>query len=360
MVNTSSRGPAFDNRLKPEIGAPGTVVSAVVGTGTGQSPFSGTSGAAPMVSGAAALVLQAHPALPGERLSPLEIKALLMNNANTEVLNKAGGALAPISRIGGGELQVDRAVDAPAAAWDDEHPTGALSFGFLDVADSELSITKQVRLRNYSEEDITYRVTPSFRFNDDVDNGAVRITAPNMVQVEAGQDTVFEVTLTIGGAKLRGNLMGSGAEGNNAAFLTINEYDGYIVLDDNQHPIHLAWHVLPRKAAQISAQRTNLDFKDGFSDAIELTNSGVGTAQINTYSLIALSPDKPRGGRGQESPTPDIRAIGVQTIPVEAGFCSENPSYLLSFAVNSWERQTHANVPGSYRFNLDTNRDGAP
>jgi subtilisin family serine protease len=358
MASTSSRGPALDSHLKPEIGAPGASVSAVAGTGTSQLSFGGTSGAAPMVSGAAALVLQAHPALPGERLSPLEVKALLMNNADTEVLNKAGGAPAPISRIGGGELRVDRAVAAPAAAWDEEHTTGALSFGFLDVADSEISITKQVRLRNYSEEDITYQVTPSFRFNDDVGNGAVSITAPNIVQVEASQDTVFEVTLTIDGAKLRDNLMNSGAEGNNADFLTINEYDGYLILDDNRHPIHLPWHVLPRKAAQVSAQRTNLDFKDGFSDTIELTNSGVGTAQIDTYSLIALSPDLPRGGRGQESPTPDIRAIGVQTIPVEAGFCSENPSYVLAFAVNSWDRQTHANSPGRYWFDLDTNRDG--
>jgi minor extracellular serine protease Vpr len=358
MARTSSRGPALDNHLKPEIGAPGASVSAEVGTGTGQSPFGGTSGAAPMVSGAAALVLRAHPALPDEGLSPLEVKALLMNNADIEVLNEAGRALAPISRIGGGEVRVDRAVAAPAAAWGEEHPTGALSFGFLDVADSEVSITKQVRLRNYSEEDITYQVTPNFRFNDDVDNGAVSITAPDTVQVEAGQDTVFEVTLTIDGAKLRDNLMSSGLEGNNADFLAINEYDGYLILDNNQHPIHLAWHVLPRKAAEVSAQRTNLDFSAGFSDTIELTNSGVGTAQINTYSLIALSPDLPRGGRGQESPTPDIRAIGVRTIPVEAGFCSENPSYVLAFAINSWERQTHANFPSYYWFDLDTNRDG--
>ena len=361
MTNTSSRGPELnDHLIKPEIGAPGASVSAVAGTGTDQALFGGTSGAAPMVSGAAALVLQAHPALPGESLSPLEVKALLMNNADIQILSGPGGALAPISRIGGGELRAQRAVDAPAAAWDEDHSTGALSFGFVDVTDSDVSITKEVHLRNYSEEDITYQVTSIMRSDDDADNGAVTVSAPSTAQVEAGQDTVFEVTLTIDGAKLRDNLMSSGAEGNNAAFLTINEYDGYLTLDDNQHPIHLAWHVLPRKAAEVSADRTILDFDDGFSNSIKLTNSGVGTAQINTYSLIALSPDLPRGERGQQSPTPDIRAIGVQTIPVEAGFCSENPSYLLSFAVNSWERQTHANVPGSYRFNLDTNRDGAP
>lgn len=93
---------------------------------------------------------------------------------------------------------------------------------------------------------------------------------------------------------------------------------------------------------------------------IGLTNSGVGTAQINAYSLVALSPDLPQGGRGQQSPTPDIRAIGIQTTPVEAGICSDEPSYILAFAVNSWEWQTHANAPASYWFDLNTNQDGTP
>jgi subtilisin family serine protease len=60
MVGSSSRGPQHENTtlIKPEIGAPGASVSAIAGTGTGEGPFGGTSGAAPMVSGSAALVLQ--------------------------------------------------------------------------------------------------------------------------------------------------------------------------------------------------------------------------------------------------------------------------------------------------------------
>ena len=62
MVGTSSRGPSYGTqRIKPEIGAPGASVSAVVGTGTGETAFGGTSGAAPMVAGAAALLVQAFP-----------------------------------------------------------------------------------------------------------------------------------------------------------------------------------------------------------------------------------------------------------------------------------------------------------
>src|SRR5690606_19106352 len=104
VVGSSSRGPrnSIDNFLKAEIGAPGASVSAINGTGTGTGPFGGTSGAAPMVAGSAALLLQTDTSL-----SPLDLKARLMNTAETNILNSGGGPLAPISRIGGGEVRVD-------------------------------------------------------------------------------------------------------------------------------------------------------------------------------------------------------------------------------------------------------------
>ena len=81
LIGSSSRGPSIGNVLiKPEIGAPGSSVSAVSATGTGTAPFSGTSGAAPMVTGAAAILRQEHPTR-----SPMVIKALLMNSAETNI-----------------------------------------------------------------------------------------------------------------------------------------------------------------------------------------------------------------------------------------------------------------------------------
>jgi hypothetical protein len=56
-------------------------------------------------------------------------------------------------------------------------------------------------------------------------------------------------------------------------------------------------------------------------------------------------------------PTPDIRAVGINTFPVPAGFCSANPSFLWTFAINTWERQEHL-LPVSHQVWLDTNQDG--
>jgi hypothetical protein len=197
MVGTSSRGPQHDSTtlIKPEIGAPGASLSAVAGSGTELAPFGGTSGAAPMVTGSAALLLEAYgggkttgQGRPsgnafGHGLSPVEVKALLMNNGDTDIINDAAiGDIAPITRIGGGQVRVDLALSAPAAAWDADVPQGALSFGFVDVADDVVTLTKTVRVRNYSDEWRTYTITPTFRFTDDEANGAVSVDAPESVR----------------------------------------------------------------------------------------------------------------------------------------------------------------------------------
>lgn len=355
MVGSSSRGPQHDapHRIKPEIGAPGASVSAIAGTGVATGPFGGTSGAAPMVSGAAALLLQSEP-----NLSPQESKARLMNTGHTDIKTDPFSGLAPITRIGGGEVRINDAVAATAAAWDEDTGQGALSFGFIDVDQDTVTLHKKVRVRNYSNVDLSYNITPSFRYAGDEANGAVAISVGSgKVNVKAGKDATFNVKMTIKGELLSGNSMNSGSEGANPDTLTANEFDGYLTLDDGEKPIHLAWHVLPRKAANVIGRQV-LKLKSG-SDTIALTNNGVGTAQNDTYSLIAISPDMPEGGPGQQRPVPDIRAVGINTFPVPAGFCSAEASFLWAFAVNTWERQEHL-VPVSHQIWLDTNQDGNP
>jgi minor extracellular serine protease Vpr len=342
VVDTSSRGPEFQsNHIKPELAAPVASVSAEAGTGTGESRFGGTSGATPMVSGAEALLIQGHvsdlniaPEIAGldrvARLTPLEVKARLMNTADVSIRNSADSSPAPISRIGGGEVRIDRALAAPVAAWDEDRLSGALSFGFVDVADETISLTKRVRLRNYSQEKLTYQVRSTHQFADDAATGAVTLSTPAAVSVDGDADTVFEVTLRIDGTKLRNNLMNSGSQGNDPVPLTTNEYDGYLTLDDGEQPIHLAWHVLPRKAARVVVDNTQQDPGSGpftikLTKSLELTNTGVGAAQNEAYSLLALSPPLPGGAWGQLSPTPDIRAIGVKSFEVAGASAHQAP-----------------------------------
>src|SRR6267142_5751798 len=147
MVSSSARGPSVSyNAIKPDIGAPGASVSAVAGSGTGQAGFGGTSGATPMIAGSAALLLQKFPTR-----TPSEIKSVLMNTAETNItINPAlqPGVLAPITRIGGGEVRVNRAAGSTTAAWDNGASAvgGSLSFGYLSATGTQ-SFSRSVRVR---------------------------------------------------------------------------------------------------------------------------------------------------------------------------------------------------------------------
>lgn len=354
MVGSSSRGPSMlTNQVKPEIGAPGASVSAIAGRYTATGAFGGTSGAAPMVSGSAALVLDAF----GDR-SPAEVKAVLMNTADTEIMNAPaafGGDLAPVSRIGGGEVRVDAAIASPVAAWDTDLQSGVLSFGFHDITDGTTTITREVTVRNYTGAPRTYAVSSEFRFAVDESSGAVSVSAPTEVVVPANGTTTFDVTLTIDGALLSAWLLNSGGNGANGNALSAQEVDGYLRLTDADGEIHLGWHVLPRQSGDVEASASEMA-ADG---SIEMTNNGIGLARVVGYSLIGQSPDiTDEGSAGGQNPVIDIKNVGVQTFPVPAGFCSADQSFVLALAVSTWERQTHANAPAAFEFQLDTSGDG--
>ncbi|MAP55951.1 S8/S53 family peptidase [Altibacter sp.] len=81
LENSSSRGPAADGRIKPDLTANGHLQISTAPNHTYQT-FSGTSGAAPGVAGVAAQLYQAYADANGGSLPPAAlIKAALMNTA---------------------------------------------------------------------------------------------------------------------------------------------------------------------------------------------------------------------------------------------------------------------------------------
>jgi subtilisin family serine protease len=354
MVGSSSRGPTMlTNSVKPEIGAPGASVSAIAGRFNLTGPFGGTSGASPMVAGSAALVIGEF----ADR-SPAEVKAVLMNTADTDIMNSPalfGGDLAPVSRIGAGEVRVDAALASNVAAWDTELETGVLNFGFHDVTEVTTELTREVTVKNYTGVARSYTIASEFRFADDEASGAVSITAPPTVTVGANGTATFAVTLTIDGTALGQWMLNSGSNGASGNALTAQEFDGYLTLTDAAGAVHLGWHVLPRQAGDVQASASEM----AADESIDLTNNGVGAARVIGYSLIGQSPDNPdEGSLGGQNPVIDIKNVGVQTLSAPAGLCSDDPSFVLALAVSTWERQTHANAPAAFEFDVDTSGDG--
>ncbi|MFQ3661825.1 MAG: S8 family serine peptidase [Chloroflexaceae bacterium] len=367
VVGSSSRGPAagqmfygnqvmFGQIIKPEIGAPGASISAIAGSGASTEPFGGTSGAAPVVSGAAALLMNAT----DWQLSPAELKARLMNTAETTIFNTPaalGGRLAPITRIGGGEVRVDRAIAARASAWEESSGGGAISFGFVDAFRPFVVLQRRIVVRNYGQEPLTYRIEPAFRYADDAATGAVTPSAPETITVPAYGQRSFRLTLTIDSVRLRSWTMNSGPDGANGDLLSVFEYDGYLRLIDSsgamENNLSLPWHVLPRLAGNIVAPGRARP-----GEPVTLSNRGAGEAAISVYSLIGSSPVQAQPGAGSNLEIIDLRYAAYATYAVPAGFCSTQPGYVLEFAINNARRQSHANAPGYLSVLLDTDRDG--
>ncbi len=353
MVGSSSRGPQDENTtlIKPEIGAPGASVSAIAGTGTDTGPFGGTSGAAPMVSGAAALLLQKTPGM-----APATTKAMLMNSADSDILTDPYTGAAPITRIGSGEVRVTHAAISPVTLMDQETGQASLSFGFLDVRQETVTLRKVIEVTNTSDTKQTLSVSPTFRFADDEASGAVSVNvSPTSLSLGAGVTKRVRVTISIDGNMLSGNAMNSGSEGANPDALTAMEFDGYIEFDTGAQTLQMPWHVLPRQAAYVRAN-TSLNTAGG-STSKRLRNRGVGIAQNDAYALLAVSPDLAEGTEGAQSPTPDIKAVGINTYPVPAGYCSEEASFIWAFAISTWERQEHL-LPVTHLIYLDIDQDG--
>ena len=100
LANYSSQGPTNDGRVKPDISAPSGLSTVTYGA----TNFNGTSAAAPVVAGAAALVVQS-----GLAAGPHTVRAFL-TAASTE-----RGAAGPDNAFGSGEVSMP---SRPPAGWE--------------------------------------------------------------------------------------------------------------------------------------------------------------------------------------------------------------------------------------------------
>lgn len=104
LVNSSSRGPAYDGRLKPDISANGQDQFST-DPNHQYAAFGGTSGAAPGIAGITAQLHQAYREYnPGEIAEGALLKAIMLNTANDL------GNVGPDFRYGWGHVNAYRAV----------------------------------------------------------------------------------------------------------------------------------------------------------------------------------------------------------------------------------------------------------
>ncbi len=221
VASFSSRGPGVGNVLKPDIAAPGVNILSqgfapgVTGEarhlGFGQA--SGTSMAAPHVTGAAALLKQIHPAW-----SPAWIKSALMSTSKyMDIYNQDGTPAQPLD-IGAGRLDLTNAAN-PGVILDPP----SLSFGPVAMG---MTKTLEVKVTSVAASAQTYDVKTlytgmGFGSLTTVDGMTV---SPASITLAPGETATLTVTWDTTAAK---------GEGDN---------QGYVLLDGATYDAHMpAW-----------------------------------------------------------------------------------------------------------------------
>lgn len=354
IAPSASRGPRIaDNRAKPDLAAPGAILSARAGSGSDLAPFGGSSGAAPVAAGAAALMIQQlerlgllnpNPGLGDAPNIPLSlapyVKILLMNYGQS--LRAAdGSAPAPVTLQGSGRLDALAAFRARTLAWDatelaarlTENPglrgctftplldllnylffrilppcvgsypfgdplfrawnaqTGSVSFGYQPVTTPQ-TLQRQVAVLNYSMSPRSYTLSTSLRADG---RGVSLSVSPERVDLPGRSATLVTVTATIDPARLRAWTLENTADATRAAETAGGECEGTAPLEVDGLLVvdggaNNRVHV-PIHVVPRRVAQVRVTRQE--SDRLELANPApVAVGAVESFALVEISPNQ--------------------------------------------------------------------
>lgn len=329
IASFSSGGPRLrDSMLKPDITAPG-VSTRSTGVGTGNQPavLSGTSMAAPHVTGVAALVLQTQKGGPQDETAE-RVKAALMNTATPAAV--AGFAT---RNAGAGLVNTFNATHTHVVA-DGDAGTASLSFGYNEFTGT-YTATKSInvhRLKGIGDGNESFTVAVAGQAGSP---HTISLSKTSL-KTTGNADQTIDVTISIP----------AGTTGTASA---LRDARGFIELrpvggSNGGITLRVPYYTVIRGLTNVSAAFTTPFGPSATTGNVQLTNpagSFAGGADFYAWGITS-----PNAGHGQT----DLRAAGVQSF-------ASGSNRLLWFAVNTWERFSNAAV-NEYDIYIDNNNDG--
>ncbi|MCB9073565.1 MAG: S8 family serine peptidase [Bdellovibrionaceae bacterium] len=321
IVSFSSQGPRLiDSAIKPEITAPGyAIISAAMGSGDKGVAFSGTSMAAPHITGVAALLMQYRP-----HLSARQIKALLMNNSVLIKDNK--GMQYPVSRQGAGRVNIYRAATAGLV-----FSEPALSLGEVQV-DTTKSIVKTLTVENTGDSTASYYISA-------VQNPYMKIAlSSNQVVLNPGEARNIDASILI-----------------DATTTPSVELNAFIEIRKDADVVgHIPALAIVNKLTQMHLVQLNVKASDAASSAgadveATLVNEGFLPGSAYLFNLLGKDARKPLVLDSSLNYVCDLESVGYRVIErdgekfVQLAIKIYNP-------VNTWSL---CDVNVSFDFNKD-------
>jgi subtilisin family serine protease len=350
LDSSSSRGPALPgNRLKPDIAAPGHVIaSARAGSGADLVRLTGTSMAAPHVTGAAALLRALHPSW-----SPEDIKAALMNTAIAT--HDSYGIPYPESMTGSGRIQIAEAARLLITAKaKDTDGSVSLSFGALALA-RPITVQKTILLCNHSTSPVTLSLTVT---NTVSETGFAVRQLSNEVTVlpQSSAEALVELTADPSLFDRTPDLVTPGTISSQPRFSPI-EASGQIWFHATNFSLHLPFFASVRPASEYAA--TNETVAVDSSNTLQIPLAGSSAHPQPLVSLFQLGfTNAVRGDLTDYLLPAHLRAVGAAS---DASTKTTISQANVFFAI-----ATHAawSIPSSFQaefdVEIDTNLDGSP
>jgi len=332
IASFSSSGPRTgDSSLKPNITAPGVaIVSTASGTGNGGTTLSGTSMAAPHVTGVAALTRQAHPTW--------QVPQLMAAIVNTG--DPAQVVAYRTSRAGSGLVQPAKStVDQVTALVAEDDAPFALSLNFgLEEISRDLSQHKRIRLRNSGATPASFSVAQ-----------ALPAGSPHTINLDRSSVTVPARSSVDVGVTLNVPVATAGAS--NEGGLSFHEVAGLIrftpvsTQSNAGATINVPYYLVPRALSGVSTSIGELGRRNPSTVARVTNRNGAIAGDADFYAWGLFGRKDP--GRVSN----DVRAIGTQS------FDWDGTQQLLVFAVNTYDRWSNAST-NEFDIYVDVDGDG--
>ena len=189
--------------------------------------------------------------------------------------------------------------------------------------------------------------------------GSSAIKTPSSIKVGGGKTLGFDVEITIDPIRLNVWTLNGGSRGGDGFRLQGVEQDGYVTIDGGPgNTVHVAWQVLPHRAADVSAEPKKLNLKADGTVALTLRNkSAVLDGRVDVFSLTGQSDQikkKLLPQPGQNFAMVDLKSVGVRLVSLGAS----GPG--VQFAIDTYGTRAHPNYPAEFDIYIDANRDGVP
>ncbi|MFZ3230565.1 MAG: S8 family serine peptidase [Pseudobdellovibrio sp.] len=286
LTGFTSKGPrSFDGFIKPEISAPGNnVISAKRGGGNAVVQMSGTSMAAPHMSGVMALLKQVWPNLSAE-----ELKNIAMGTSKT--IGEKGERYS-VSLQGSGRVQADKAAHAKIVAAEP-----SISIGETAV-ESKKAIRQFIHLRNLSTADQNLNII----FEG---NGYISVAVTSAIVLKANSELEIPLVLTLDATKMKDE--------------SIREMDGWIKILNGSEEVYripvlaIAHKLSALQASDLIVQSASSRDAVGAIATVKINNANDNVGDALLFNLLAKDERKPQADSYMTSDC-DLQAAGYRLV----------------------------------------------